>query len=656
MIPLPCSAPRAHALRLLGCLLLALATGGGACAADAAKATKKDRAAKKTEAAATAGKAAAADPFAARLPAEDAILRTLRPEHPRVMATSETWGRLKTTIAGGGLPARLYADLQAEARALLEAPVSKYEIPDGKRLLNVSRRVMDRVRTLALVDRLTGERRYAERAWRELEAAAAFKDWNPSHFLDTAEMTHAFALGYDWLFDRWTPEQRALLCAAIVEKGLKPGLKVYASGKGWAKNENNWNQVCNGGLISGALAIADREPALAARVVREAAASVPLAQRHYEPDGAGTEGVTYWSYGTRYNIVLLESLETALGTDFGLAREGALGKSGFYQIYLSGAGRMSFDFADCGRTRVSAPQHFWLARKFGEPAFSAFRLEALREDPKSGGALDLLWYDASGEGRDRGGLPLDRYFRGAECAVLRSAWTPDATIVAVQAGDSMNLGGHRHLDLGSFILDAKGERWIIDSGTEHETYLAHRHKNPRHAYYRVRAEGHNLPVLNPGKGPDQNPRAVARFARFETTPERGEAVVDLTAAYEAEAKGVTRTFRLDRAAGAAGAGGKLTIEDRIEARSPSELWWFLHTEAKVALRDGGRTAVLTRGGKTLTVRLEKPAAGAAFTTMPCAPLPTSPNPTPQASNKGRTKLALHLSGVGQTVVQVAFEP
>jgi hypothetical protein len=32
-------------------------------------------------------------------------------------------------------------------------------------------------------------------------AAAAFSDWNPSHFLDVAEMTAALAIGYDWLYE-----------------------------------------------------------------------------------------------------------------------------------------------------------------------------------------------------------------------------------------------------------------------------------------------------------------------------------------------------------------------------------------------------------------------------------------------------------------------
>jgi len=582
------------------------------------------------------------------VPPSEKILTTLRSGHPRVMTEPGTFDALKAMVRGGGLPARIYDDVKTSADQILSAPVSKYEKPDGRRLLSVSRRVLDRVRTLAMVNSLEGDPLYADRAWKELEAAAAFQDWNPAHFLDTAEMTHAFALGYDWLYDRWTENQRRVLREAIVSKGLREGLKVYESTKGWHRNENNWNQVCNGGLISGALAIADEEPQIAARIVYEAVRSVPLAMQHYAPDGAGTEGVTYWGYGSQYNVVLLSSLETALGTDFRLSQVGAFGQSGFYQIYLSGAGQMAFDFADCGRSRVSEPQHFWLARKYDTPAFSWFRLCALESSSKRGGALDLLWYDDRGRGLDCRTLPLDRYFRGAESASLRSSWEPHAMMIGIQAGNSMNLGGHRHLDLGTFVLDALGERWIIDSGVEHETYMAHRHKNPRYAYYRVRAEGHNVPVFNPDKGPDQNPKAVAKIVKYESTPQLAVAVVDLTQAYQPRADRAVRTFTFEDRK-------RMVLTDELQAREPAELWWFLHTEARISLGDHGRTATLNQHGKSFIVRLLQP-ADAEFEVMDCRPLPSSPNPEPQADNRNRRKLALHLTKVQATQIQVSLEP
>jgi len=343
---------------------------------------------------------------------------------------------------------------------------------------------------------------------------------------------------------------------------------------------------------------------------------------------------------------LLSSLETALGTDFGLSRVGAFDQSGYYQIYLCGAGRIAFDFADCGRSRVSEAQHFWLARKYDMPAFSWFRLSALQSGDR-GGTLDLLWYDDRGQGLDFKTLPLDRHFREAECVSLRSSWEPDAVMVGIQAGDSMNLGGHRHLDLGSFVLDALGERWITDSGVEHETYMAHRHKNPRYAYYRVRAEGHNLPVFNPDQGPDQNPRAVAKIVNFESSPRQATATVDLTEAYQPHVERAVRTFTLEDRK-------RLVVTDELHARQPVELWWFLHTESQVSLSDDGRTGTLRQNGKTFTVRLQEP-VGAEFQVMDCRPLPTSPNPEPQADNRNRRKLALHLTDVQEVRVRVTLE-
>src|SRR5207248_2029286 len=184
------------------------------------------------------------------------------------------------------------------ADEILRASPSRYEIPDGLRLLETSRRVMGRIYTLALVYRLNAEPRYAQRAWQELAAAADFKDWNPRHFLDTAEMTHAFAIGYDWLYDYWTPEQRATLRTAIVEKGIKPALEIENKKAWWAATSYNWNQVCNGGIGMGALAVADEEPDLAGDFLGKALKSIQLAMAEYGPDGAWPEGPGYWNYAT----------------------------------------------------------------------------------------------------------------------------------------------------------------------------------------------------------------------------------------------------------------------------------------------------------------------------------------------------------------------
>ena len=201
-----------------------------------------------------------------------------------------------------------------------------------------------------------------------------------------------------------------------MHKGLEPGLEVYAGGAthNWHTGTNNWNQVCNGGLGTGALAIADVAPEIAGRVLHEALGSLPLAMGHYAPDGASTEGVTYWEYGSRYNILFLSALETALGTDYGLTRLPGFAESGAYQMYMSGAGRMSMD-CRLSLRRMSS-RALWLGRRYGCPSTWYRYWNPARPH---GAPARLFWFDDSAKTFDLATLPWTSTF--AETAPLRSS-------------------------------------------------------------------------------------------------------------------------------------------------------------------------------------------------------------------------------------------
>jgi len=119
----------------------------------------------------------------------------LRKEHPRLIALDADIARIGALIRDNEQARSIHRRLAEEAEQIRAAAPVGYIIV-GPRLLAQSRRCLDRVYTLALLHRLDGNKQHLERALAELRAAAAFPDWNPSHFLDTAEMTHAFAIGY----------------------------------------------------------------------------------------------------------------------------------------------------------------------------------------------------------------------------------------------------------------------------------------------------------------------------------------------------------------------------------------------------------------------------------------------------------------------------
>jgi hypothetical protein len=572
-------------------------------------------------------------------PSADAIIAKVRRGHPRLLATKADFGRLRFEITTNATLSTWHRNLRQQADRILSEPPSRYEIPDGLRLLDTSRRVLDRVQTLALLYQLDGDRRDAERAWLELRTAAAFTNWNPRHFLDTAEMTHAFAIGYDWLYDFWTPDQRRVLREAMIEKGLKLANDIHSRQTWWTRAHHNWNQVCNGGIGMGALAIADEVPEECGRFLAAALKSIQLPMAEFAPDGAWAEGPAYWDYATRYNCVFLAALESALGTDFGLSRMPGFSETGWFPIFASGPTGKSFDYADAHAGIIRAPQLFWLSHKFNKPAYAVYEHEEA-----SPSALDLVWYDDRGEGRMPGDLALDKYFRHSEVVMLRSGWNdPNALWVGFKAGD--NKVNHSHLDLGSFVLEALGERWAVDLGADNYNMPGY-FGNQRWTYYRLRAEGHNTLVFDPGKEPDQDPAAVARIVRFQPGTDTPSAIADLTAAYKSYATKVERGIAMPGRR-------QVLVQDEIETKSPAEVWWFLHTPAEVETE--GDTATLLLNGKRLKARLLSP-QGAKFTVIDARPLPTSPAPAMQNKNRGVHKLAIRLEGVIRERIAVLLEP
>ena len=123
---------------------------------------------------------------------------------------------------------------------LAEPPVTRDFV--GRRLLGTSREALKRIFWLSYTYRVHGGEAYARKAVDEMLAVSAFKDWNPAHFLDVAEMTMAAAIGYDWLYDQMTPRERKKVARAIIDKGLKPALNEADA---WFYNsEINWNSPC----------------------------------------------------------------------------------------------------------------------------------------------------------------------------------------------------------------------------------------------------------------------------------------------------------------------------------------------------------------------------------------------------------------------------
>ena len=569
-------------------------------------------------------------------------LEGLRPEHPRLMLLDGDLAALKARAKKDPLLAKCVKDVLLRAEKYLHAPLPRYE-KRGPRLLHVSRDCLSRAYTLGLAWRWTGEERYAEAAEKALLAACAFPDWNPSHFLDTAEMSHAVGMGYDWLHGFLSPASRDALRAALLEKGLKPGLRAY-TGKGawWVHSAFNWNQVCNSGLLIGALAVADTDPGIARTLLAHAVASLPRAISTYDPDGAWPEGPGYWHYATAYTVYGLSAMETALGRDFGLSRSKGLAAAARFPLYAAGPTGLLFNFADCGAhaRRGPLPELFRLSARYGDP-WPALEEQAFLRSEKAL-PLHVVWYPAPVKAPPPE-PPLDRLFRGpVETAFFRSAWhDPNALFLAVKAG--YNQVNHGHLDLGNFVLDALGVRWILDLGADDYNlpgYWQSGRKGKRWSYYRLNSLSHNVPLLD-GKG--QNPEGKARVVRVRSAPERAFVVVDLSSAYAPRAKKVWR--------GAALLAGRraVLVQDEYTVETPCTVCFGLTTDAKVEAVQAG-SVLLSKQGKHLRLRVLAP-KGVEIRTA------SAERPPPEKRNRGIVRIEISCPlPAGTSALAVLFSP
>lgn len=562
----------------------------------------------------------------------DELLRKADQGHPRLLADGEEFKTLPERIEGNERLSRIWEQVRRKADLILKAEPLERKMT-GRRLLSVSRSALDRTLALAMAYKVTGDARYLERGKMTLGTVAGFSDWNPSHFLDVAEMAAAVSIGYDWLYDDLTPEFREVLRKTLVEKALEPSFKKR---QWWIKGTNNWNQVCHGGLTLAALAVLEDEPQWALKVIGRALDGIPSGMRaSYAPNGNYPEGPGYWNYGTSYNVILIAALEQALGTDFGLAGMPGFGQTGSYVNHAAGPTGLTFNYADGGASVQSAsPALFWLARRFDRPDWVTARLKEFdtgmeRASRSRFFPLNLLWAPRR-HGTTKGTMPLDWKGEGHKPVTMhRSGWNPEAFYLGVCAGSPSS--NHGHMDIGSFIFECDGVRWVEDLGAQSYHSLESKgvrlwdrdQEGDRWGVFRLNNFSHNTLTIG---GELQRVDGFARITGFSDAPECPSTVVDLSPVYAGQVAEAERSFHLP---------GRrhLVIRDRLEGvRDGRSVTWRMMTGAAITLQSE-REAILTRDGKSLRARLLEP-TGASWSILD-ASKPRSPIDAP---NPGKSLL------------------
>jgi hypothetical protein len=382
----------------------------------------------------------------------------------------------------------------------------------------------------AFMYRLSGEQRWLDRCWRELECwTLRWKSWcDPFHggpeFFDlmTGELGFSLALAYDWCKSGLSPGQRALLSSQIRSRVLdcyRRNILDLPKGRQaawWRHSAHNWNPVCHGGALVAALALRDEYPAWR-RVVAEAKHSMEPYFSRMAAAQASDEGTGYWQYGMRYGLFALEALRCA-GLPAGpWMRSRGIEKAAHSPRDFS-PGLRPVSWGDAA-SLVRSSLMYLLAARFGSPSLLEYADSACalykRRPPTQEGIEDwddlplgLIWRP---EGAPRAGAkqraeaPEARHYPRIGWSCHFDSWRAPKLVAGFKCGD---LGAnHSQLDNNSFQIRVRGDELAEDLGGG--VYNAAYFSEARWAMYPVSTAGHNSLLIN-GKG--QLPHTLGRLS------------------------------------------------------------------------------------------------------------------------------------------------
>ncbi|MEM7659558.1 MAG: heparinase II/III family protein [Bacteroidota bacterium] len=397
----------------------------------------------------------------------------LRPNSPRLLLTPESETLLRNRLEQDSLSRAGLALLQQRAESILILPPLTYQ-QTGRRLLSVSREAFRRMTTLSLLYRLERDERHLIKLQTEIEAVCRFRHWNPSHFLDVAEMAAAVALALDWAGEWLPPATQQLAREALLQKALR---QSEAESYSWVTTTNNWNLVCHGGLSLAALTIFEEAPELATRILQRAVKHMPSALMAYAPDGIYPEGPSYWFYATHYLVNTLAAFESSLGTEFDLSREPGVQESALFSQITAGPTGEYYNFFDASSRGFHSLAHLGLLAWFQRasptgPSRSLYQQRLGHAQAKQGKtnrfqAINWLMVNLYPLAKAETTTELPMAWTGgghSPLGILRGGNDSMSLYLAAKGGRAAD--NHGNMDAGSFILEWQGIRWSVDPGNQ----------------------------------------------------------------------------------------------------------------------------------------------------------------------------------------------
>ena len=394
---------------------------------------------------------------------------TISKGHPRLFINNKEFAQMKKQINWGYNTALVkmhesYLELAAQSVEDND-PFEMKKSSSGKRMLAVSRKALRELGACSYAYRYTNNKKYLARASEILDDVCSFETWNPSHYLDVAEMAVGVSVAYDWLYNKLSPEVREK-CERMIQSQLFETSQEPRHRKKFLAH-NNWGQVLNCALACASVAFYETNPEKCQEFVRRAVTdNAKTIEFNYAPDGIYPEGSTYWSYGTGFQVMLNSAVASVYGSDFGLSQAQGFQKSAEFVVFSMGNIKKSYNYSDSREKRYSVPGLWYFAYSFNEPdlIYNELKSVTAKKNYKFTDRIGFIHIYYASKCPIGDLQPFYKnvfYGHGPNPMVMaRTGWNRGDRYLAVKGGGTKN--NHSHMDAGSFVYEDAGVRWVSE--------------------------------------------------------------------------------------------------------------------------------------------------------------------------------------------------
>jgi hypothetical protein len=431
----------------------------------------------------------------------------------------------------------------------------------------------DDIISLSLAYLMTDDVSFADRAKASIRKILDDpKEWDDPQFLTVDHKLMPVAIGYDWLYNYLTQEERTEIRQIAMKKGVEYTYNAARQHPWWSNwSRCNWALVIYGAAGVASLAFLGEEEGTP-DYVKFFSDKLQIWLAEGGEDGGWGEGLSYYSYAWFNGIRFIDALKNVSNGEVDFFKHPFMSKTFSYPLYFTMPDDSGFvNFSNLSGN-ISATRNIMrkLAAEFQNPYA---QWHANKTDSSS--PFEFIWYDPHLEPKAPTALPKSKLFKTIHWAVMRTGWTDaDDILFAMKGGQ--NDWDHHHLDHNTFILNAYGERLIIDHGYAWAT-------PPDRIPYANDTKAHNTLLVNGkgqldgavgyagGRGAWQHYTPLSDFVHSEHYDGRPDCFV---------------------------------IFDTVEADDPSTFEWLFHTFGNIGV--DGDSVTITQPNASLAIKILTP--------------------------------------------------